>query len=221
MRTYRRLSGKVPSLALTVFILSVILMNLLANKELFRTSWVALDCGFILSWIPFLLMDCFCKVYGGRDAVRISVLAIVINLLIFGIFKLISLTPGMWGAYYDSGMQEVNDALNSTIGGSTWIVLGSALAMILSSIANATVNILIGKVLHKDRYQEFALRSVASTAVAQIVDNMTFALVVSVPLFGWTFSQAFFCSITAATFELLAEAAFTGVGWRVVRNWTE
>lgn len=214
-RGYRAILEKVPSLALTIFVLAVVMMNLLANKELFHTDWVALDCGFVLSWIPFLLMDCFCKVYGGRDALRISILAITINLLTFGILKLVSLTPGMWGGYYTTGLAEVNDALNETIGGSTWIVFGSAFAMAVSSAANSIINMTIAGILKASGYREFAARSFISTAISQFIDNFVFALVVSVPLFGWTFKQAMFCSITAAGFELLMEVLFSGAGYRL------
>lgn len=217
---YRTILEKVPSLALTTFVLAVVMMNLLANKELFHTDWVALDCGFVLSWIPFLLMDCFCKVYGGKDALRISILAIAINLLTFGIFKLISLTPGMWGGYYATGLTEVNDALNNTIGGSTWIVLGSALAMAVSSAANSLTNMAVAGIMKSSGFREFAARSFISTAISQFVDNFVFALVVSVPLFGWSFKQAVFCSITAAGFELLMEVLFSGIGYRLTRQWS-
>lgn len=217
---YRTILEKVPSLALTTFVLAVVMMNLLANKELFHTDWVALDCGFVLSWIPFLLMDCFCKVYGGKDALRISILAIAINLLTFGIFKLISLTPGMWGGYYATGLTEVNDALNVTIGGSTWIVLGSALAMAVSSAANSLTNMAVAGIMKSSGFREFAARSFISTAISQFLDNFVFALVVSVPLFGWSFKQAVFCSITAAGFELLMEVLFSGIGYRLTRQWS-
>lgn len=220
-RAYRDILGKVPSLALTAFVLAVVSMNLLANKELFHTDWVALDCGFVLSWIPFLLMDCFCKVYGGRNALRISVLAIAINLLSFGIFKLVSLTPGMWGGYYATGLTEVNDALNETVGGSTWIVLGSAIAMAASSLANSLCNIGVARLMKSGGYGEFAARSFISTAIAQFIDNFVFALIVSVPLFGWSLKQAVFCSITAAGFELLMEVLFSGVGYRLSKSWTK
>lgn len=205
-------------MAFAAFVLAVVMMNLLANKELFYTYWVALDCGFVLSWIPFLLMDCFCKLYGGKDALRISVIAIAINLLTFGIFKLISLTPGMWGAYYDTGLDVVNSALNDTIGGSTWIVLGSALAMAVSSAVNSVVNITVARMMKSSGFKEFAARSFISTAISQFVDNMVFALVVSVPLFGWTVRQVVFCSLIAAGFELLLEIAFSGAGYKLVEH---
>ncbi len=218
-REYRLLLGKVPPLALTAFVLAVVSMNLLANKELFHTSWVALDCGFVLSWIPCLLSDCICKVYGGRAAVRISILAIAINLLTFGIFKLISLTPGMWGEYYSTGLTEVNDALNGTIGGSTWIVLGSAIAMAASSVTNSLANVSVARLMSIGGFKEFAARSFISTALAQLVDNLVFALIVSIPLFGWTMRQALLCAVTAAAFELLVEIFFSGAGYRLVKSW--
>ncbi len=218
---YRTILRKVPSLALTTFVLSVVLMNLLANKELFNYGWVALDCGFVLSWIPFLLMDCFCKVYGGRDALRISVLAIAINLLTFIIFKLVSLTPGMWGGYYETGLIEVNDALNGMVGGSTWIVLGSALAMAVSSAVNSFANMAVSGLIKSGGFREFAARSYISTAVSQFVDDFVFALVVSIPLFGWSMKQAVFCSLTAAGFELLMEILFSGMAYRLAGRWAD
>lgn len=217
---YRAILEKVPSLALTTFVLAVVMMNLLANKELFHTDWVALDCGFVLSWIPFLLMDCFCKVYGGRGALRISILAIAINLLTFGIFKLVSLTPGMWGGFYATGLTEVNYALNDTIGGSTWIVLGSAFAMAVSSAANSIINMAVAGIIRSGGFSEFAARSFISTGISQFIDNFVFALVVSVPLFGWSLRQALFCSITAAGFELIMEILFSGTGYKLAERWS-
>lgn len=206
---------KIHPLVLTVLVLSVVSMNLLANKELIRTEWVALDCGFILSWIPFLIMDAVCRAHGGRTAAGISLLAIGINLILFAVFKLIMLTPGMWGAYYDTGMTEVNDALNRTIGGSSWIVMGSAVAMAASSLTNSGVNMAVASLLRKDNYGAFAVRSFVSTAVSQFVDNLVFALLVSVPLFGWNMKQALMCSAVAAGFELCVEIAFSAFGYKL------
>ncbi|MCQ2133104.1 MAG: VUT family protein [Bacteroidaceae bacterium] len=207
-------------MAFAILVLSVVSMNLLANKELFHTSWVALDCGFALSWIPFLIMDSTCKVYGGRTAARISILALGINLITFFVFKLIVMTPGAWGEYYATGLDAVNVSIGNTIGGSTWIVLGSALAMFVSSIVNSAVNVSVARLMkRRDGYGAFAVRSFTSTAIAQFVDNLVFALVVSIPLFGWNMTQALFCSVTAALFELTLEVCFSGVGYRMAKRW--
>ena len=61
LEDYKVLLRNIPSIVVALFFLSVVAMNLLANKELFTTDWLALDCGFTLSWISFLLMDMICK----------------------------------------------------------------------------------------------------------------------------------------------------------------
>lgn len=210
--------GRVPSVVLSILVLTIVSMNLLANKELFRTEWVALDCGFVLSWVPFLIMDCLCKRYGGKTAAVVSLFGIFINLIFFGLFHLIALAPGMWGEYYATGLTEVNDALNATIGGSTWIVLGSALAMAISSVTNSLINIGIAKLQTSQHFGAFAVRSWVSTAFSQVVDNFVFALVVSVPLFGWNMRQSLICALTAAAFELVVEMLFSPLAYRLIKN---
>lgn len=219
IENYRKTLAQMPPVALSLFVVTVVTMNLLANKELFHNEWIALDCGIVLSWLPFLIMDCVCKVYGGKAATRVSIFAIAINLLMFGIFKLVSLAPGMWGEYYETNMVEVNTALNNTIGGSTWIVFGSALAMALGSIVNSATNMTMGRMMRKDNYSAFAVRSFTSTTFGQITDNLTFALVVSLPLFGWTIKQVVFCSLTSALIELMLEVLFSRFGYKITKHW--
>lgn len=215
---YKLLLQRVPPMMFTILVLSVVCMNLLANKELVRTSWIAFDSGYTLSWIPFLVMDCICKVYGGRAATRISVLALAMNLAVFAVFKLVMLTPGSWGEYYATGLSEVNDSLNRTIGGSSWIVLGSAFAMFVASVVNSVVNVSVARLLRSDNYRAFAARSFASTLVSQFTDNLVFATVVSIPLFGWNMRQALVCSLTCAIVELLLEVCFSGIGYKLAKN---
>ena len=58
---YRILLRNIPGLVLCLFVVSVIMMNLLANKEFISFKYLALDCGFPLSWVRFLCMDMICK----------------------------------------------------------------------------------------------------------------------------------------------------------------
>lgn len=115
----------------SLFFVSVIMMNLLANKELISLPYLALDCGFVVSWVSFLCQDMICKRFGAKASIKISILALLVNLAVSLCFWACSLTPGMWGAYYDTGMIEVNTALNATIGGTWYVVLGSSLAMLV------------------------------------------------------------------------------------------
>lgn len=216
---YKLLFRNIPSLAITFFFLSVILANLFANKELVSYKYVALDCGFVFSWAMFLCMDVICKRYGGKASIKVSTVALLVNLAASGLFYLLSLTPGMWGEFYSTESLEVNRALNATFGGSWYIVLGSGLAFMVSSIVNAVINTLIGGRLISNNFIAFAIRSYASTIIAQFVDNMIFATVVSKVFFGWTWTQVFICSAIGAVCELLGEVLFSHIGYRVVCSW--
>ena len=219
MDDYRILLRNVPSLVITLFVVSVIMMNLLANKELVSVKYFALDCGFVLSWISFLCMDMICKRFGARAAAKISLLALVVNLCATLIFKIMSMTPGMWGEYYSTGLTEVNDGLNATFGGSWYVVFGSSVAMLAAALCNSFINHTVAKHLRSGGYKAFAARSFVSTGVAQFVDNLTFALIVSYHFFGWSAAQVLVCSLTGAVAELLCEVMFSPFGYRVSQQW--
>ncbi|MGN0287040.1 MAG: VUT family protein [Atopobiaceae bacterium] len=219
IQDYKVLLRSIPSATVTLYVVSVIMMNLLANKELISLPWLALDCGFCVSWVSFLCMDMICKRFGARASIEINLLSLGINLAVCIVFWLMSLTPGMWGAYYSTGSLQVNDALNATFGGAWYVVVGSTCASAISSVVNSNVNVAIARHLHKDTFGAFALRSYTSTLVGQFVDNFVFALLVSHLFFGWTMTQVVMCSFTGAVFELLCEAFLSPVGYRVVEGW--
>ncbi|MDD6311023.1 MAG: VUT family protein [Firmicutes bacterium] len=219
MADYRVLLRNVPSLVVMLFVVSVIMMNLLANKELFSVKYLALDCGFTLSWISFLCMDMICKRFGPKAAAKISILALATNLFFCLILKLLSLTPGNWGEFYSTGLPEVNSALNTTFGGCWYVVVGSSTAMLVSAICNSALNHAIAKRLTISGFKAFAIRSYVSTGIAQFVDNLIFALIVSHTFFGWTWVQVLLCSVTGAVMELLCEVIFSPIGYKVSQDW--
>jgi len=221
---YKILFRSIPSLVVSVFVLCVVAMNLLANKELFTTKYLALDCGFAISWITFLIMDVICKRFGPKAAVKLSVVGLAFNLGICLIFYLLTLTPGNWGEYYSylgtSSATQVNNALNRTFGGSWYVVLISAFAMLVSSSVNAIINYSLGLVLKYSNFRSFAVRSYTSTIVAQFIDNLIFATFVSRHFFGWNWTQVLLCSVTAACIELASEVCFSPFGYKLSQIWT-
>ena len=219
LEDYKILLRSIPASTITVFVVSVILMNLLANKELVSFPYLALDCGFTLSWVAFLCQDMICKRFGPKASVKVSIMALACNLAVSLLFWLVSLAPGMWGAYYTTESIEVNAALNSTIGGSWYVVLGSSVAMLCSSFVNSHVNQFIGHLTDDGSFAKFALRSYVSTGIGQFVDNLVFALIVSYNFFGWTPVQVITCSITGALAELACEILLSPVGFRVASGW--
>lgn len=210
----------VPSIVVVFFTLSVIFMNLFANKEIYTgNSYVALDCGFFLSWSVFLCMDMVTKRFGPKASIKMTVVVAIINFLMAGILALISYVPGNWGAFYTYENEIVNSALNETIRGTWYILVGSMIAFVISGVVNAFVNHGIGKMLKKDSFLGYAVRTYVSTMIGQFVDNMCFAFIVSRNFFGWTITQCIVCSVIGAVMELLCEVIFSPVGYYVCKKW--
>jgi len=218
---FRSVLRTVPPLIVSLLVISIVGMNLLANKSIDTgLDWLALDCGILLSWLTFLSMDILTHCYGPRAATLMSIAALAINLLLAGIFSLAALIPGVWGESFVEGSETViNRALDGTFGGTWYIILGSSVAFASSAVINNFMNYGIGKALKKkDGFGVFALRSYVSTFVAQFMDNMIFALIVSKVFFGWTLLQCFTCALTGAVMELLFEVVFSPFGYRISRR---
>lgn len=222
-REFRILLNSVSPLTLSVFILSVFAMNLLANKSLnIPLEWLALDCGIVVSWVAFLCMDVLTKHYGPKAATMVSVAAIGVNLAACLILYLASLIPGTWGAFYDFGEEPViNQALDGTFGGTWYVVLGSTTAFIASAVVNNFTNWGIGKLFHRrpDGFLAYACRTYLSTAIGQFSDNLIFAFLVSFVFFGWSPIQCVTCAATGMVAELLCEALFSPIGYRLCKSW--
>ncbi len=215
----RLLVQSVPSFIFAAFILSLFAMNLLANKSIgLGVDWLALDTGIIVSWVAFLCMDVLTKHFGPKAATKLSIIAICVNLFACLILYLASIIPGVWGAYYDYGeLDVINSALNGTFGGTWYVLMGSTIAFIGSAIVNNFANWGIGKAFKRnpDGFGAFILRSYASTAIGQFVDNIVFALIVSHFFFGWTIIQCLTCAATGMIVELIVEAVFSPLGYKV------
>ena len=197
-------------------------MNLLANKSINTgVSWLALDCGIVVSWIAFLCMDVLTKRFGPKFATQVSLLALGINLVACLLLFIVSKIGGAWAQFYELGEQEVvNDALNNTIGGTWYVVLGSAVAFAVSAVVNNFSNFFVGKAFKKnpDGFGAYAMRAYVSTAIAQFVDNLVFALLVSHFFFGWTIVQCLTCAATGMIVELLCEVVFSPLGYIFLKN---
>ena len=213
----------VPGILTALFLLSVFTMNLLANKEIaLPVTWLALDCGIIVSWFAFLAMDVVTKHFGVKAANEMSVLAIVINLIMCLVFFVASKIPGNWGESYQEGSQQIiNGALNNTFGGTWYVLLGSTIAFAVSAFINNFVNYGIGKLCTKnpDGVAAYVLRTYVSTAIGQFCDNIIFALLVSHFFFGWTIVQCVTCAVTGMLAELICEAIFSYFGYKICKKW--
>lgn len=209
----------IPASVVALFVISVIAMNILANKTLIQEEWIAIDGGILISWLSFLSMDVVVKHFGPKASNRMSVFAILVNLLICLIFFIVSIIPSTADDY---------TAFNTIIGGTWFILLSSTVGFLTSAIVNNTLNFTIGKMFknNPDGKLAFFTRSYISTFIAQFLDNLIFAILtfmVFAPIFWdgfhWTFVQCLTCSILGGLLELLMEVVFSPIGYLVTKNW--
>ncbi len=209
----------IPTSVVTLFVVSVVCMNLLANKTLLQLNWIALDGGILISWLSFMCMDVITKHFGPRASNKICVLAAAINLLTCLIFFVASLIPSNANDY---------TAFNSIFGGTWFILLGSTVAFLSSACINNMLNWSIGRAFAKnpDGKAAYAAQTYISTFIGQFCDNFIFSVIVFVvfaPIFWngfhWTVLQCAMCALTGAVAELIMEIVFSPIGYRIVKNW--
>ncbi len=220
LNRYLRIIDSLPPLSFSLLILSVIAMNLLANKAVNTgLPWLVVDCGIIFSWLVFLTMDIMTHCYGPKAATTAALTAMAVNLFVSVLFLAASRVDGVWSAsFVDGSEQIINDALDATFGGTWFVLLGSSIAFSASAIVNNFLNWTIGRYCGERGFATFALRSYVSTFIAQFIDNLTFALLVSRIFFGWELGLCFTCALAGAFLELLFEVFFSPVGFRISRS---
>ena len=216
---FKLLLRSIPAVAVSLFVVSVICMNLLANKTLLQLDWIALDGGILISWLSFMCMDIITKHFGPKASNSITILAVMINLLTCLIFFVASAIPSNADDY---------SAFDAIFGGTWFILLGSTIAFLASALINNTLNWTIGKSFRKnpDGKLAYAMRTYISTFIGQFLDNFIFSLIVFVcfaPIFwdgfSWTVLQCAMCALTGAVVELIMEIAFSPIGYRITKRW--
>ena len=208
----------IPSIVVALFTISVVTMNILANKTIFQSDVIAIDGGILVSWLSFLCMDVVTKAFGPKAATKLSVFATFVNAVVCLIFFVVSIIP----------TETDFSAFNSVIGGTWFILLSSTVAFLSSAVINNFLNWGIGLLFRKkpDGKLAFVARSYISTFIGQFFDNLIFALLtftVFAPIFwdgfSWTFIQCVTCSLLGASLELLMEIFFSPFGYMVLKRW--
>lgn len=209
----------IPAVVVSLFTISVVSMNILANKTIYQSGYLAIDGGILVSWLSFMCMDIVTKHFGPRASTRLSIFAMMVNLLTCLIFYIVSIIPTPNMDY---------SAFNTIIGGTWFILLSSSIAFLSSAIVNNFLNWSIGKLFKKnpDGKLAFVCRSYISTFVAQFADNLIFAIftfMIFAPIFwdgfSWTFIQCVTCSLIGAALELVMEVLFSPIGYRICKRW--
>lgn len=222
LKEVKILLKSIPGLVLMLFGISIVLMNLLANKSInFPVEWLALDCGMAVSWLAFMIMDIITKRYGVKASNTISILVTVINLGVCGILFLVSKIDGVWSESYVTGSESIiNNALNNTFGGTWYVLFGSTIAFIVSAFVNNFTNVWINKMFEKkDGFSAYIISAYGSSVIGQFIDNLVFSILVSHFFFGWSIVQCLTSALLTSIIELICEAIFSPIGFRVFKKW--
>lgn len=209
----------IPATVVALFVVSVVCMNLLANKTLLQLDWIALDGGILISWLSFMCMDIITKHFGPKASNSVSVLAVAINLLTCLIFFVSSIIPSNAADF---------SAFDNIFGGTWFILLGSTVAFLASAAINNCLNWIIGKSFksNPDGKLAYVTSTYVSTFAGQFLDNLIFSVIVFMffaPIywdgFCWTFTQCCMCALTGAIAELLMQILFSPIGYRITQKW--
>lgn len=215
----------IPGLVLTLFILSTVLMNILAGVPLIEAAdtkgWLSLDMGILVSFLGFLLSDMIVKRFGPKAAIKTTILAMVVNLGVCAIFALVAVVAKPLGKEFPlSGYAE---------GPQWWIIGASSIAFLLSGVLDSLLHAAIQKLFKKNPNGKAAHIASAwgSTFVGQFFDNMIFGFLFTFPasvvgLWGMTSQTALsitMMALTGAVLELVFQAVFTPIGFRIAEKW--
>ena len=223
----KELIAKINPLIMTLFVLSVVLMNLLANKSIDLSwvpgnngsyPWLALDCGLFVSWLAFFSMDNIVRRFGPKASTKMTLVAVFINVVVCGVFLFAGTVGGEWGASYEFDGQ-INEALNSTIAGTWYVLLGSTIAFITSAVVHGITSYTVSKLFKdKESLKAYAICRSAATSLGQFVDNFLFAFIVSRVFFGWNILQCVMCSVSGMLVEFLLSFVFVPLGHKLYKS---
>ena len=225
-KDWKKLLRSIPGLVTTLFIVSVIAMNLMAAKTIVMTepSWLGITGGVLLSWIPFLCMDIIVKTFGAKAATKLNILGLFVNLLCVGFFQLIA-------TIQVGGDVAMYAAFNATFTQTWQILLASSIAFLVSGVVNNIVNASIGKFFKRnpDGKAAYVTRTYVSTMIGQFVDNFIFTGLAFLVFFqlsigtslGWTIWTVLGTATFGAVLELLMEVIFSPLGYRLCRKWRQ
>lgn len=223
---------KVPSWLVALSAVTTVLMNLLANKSLIATDWWTGDCGVIVSWVMFLVMDIVTQKHGGKASFAVTMFDVAVALLMGGLMAGVAAVPEspISGWFYG---EEACIALNNVIGNNFLVLLVSLFAFICSSLVDIGTNVMLGKAFKKSKtfaegsdakglkgFFVYFVRAYASTFVSQFVDNLVFACIAVPLLFAYpcTFASLAIGALLGAVAELVLELVFAPIGYAAIVN---
>lgn len=223
LKDWKKVLKSIPSILTLTFVVSVIVMNLMASKTIILTnpSWLGLTGGILFSWIPFLCMSIVTRSFGPKAATKLNILGLITNCICVGMFQLVAAIQ--WG-----GDPSTYTAFNQTFSCTWQVFVASSIAFVLSGIVNNCINYGIGKMFRKNPkgVGAYVCRTYISGMVGQFIDNFVFTSLAFLVFFnlsigstlGWTLLTAVGAGVFGAIMEVVMEIIFSPIGYRVAKK---
>lgn len=227
---------RVPAWLIALSAVTTVLMNLLANKTLYSDGmYLSIDCGLMVSWVMFLVMDIATQRYGGKASFAITIFDVFVALAMSGIMVGVAAIPeSPVSGWFQT--DEAAFAMNGLIGNNYLVILTSLFAFICSSGVDILSNVTFGRLFNKLKTFEgetnkrtfkgfiiYFVRAYGSTFLSQLTDNLVFQMIAYPLLFTipCTPLSIFLGATLAALVELVAEFAFAPVGYLAITEKAE
>ena len=216
----RALACSVPGPMVATYVLSLAYMNFFAIKEFPIGRIAVIDCAFLLSWAPFLIADILIKLFGVRAAVSMSIFGASCNATFSLLLWFVTKIPSSFGGF--NGTYDIQLAVEEILGSHILIILGSAIALILSTIVKGMTLKAIDKRSKDPSSITILYREVAiSSFVGQLFDNTIFAFFTAFLLFHWHISTIIVSIIIKTGIELFMEMTCLPLGYVAITQWKE
>ncbi len=220
---YKALFSAIPSITVTLFCVSVVVMNLMASKAVISTPYLTATGGLLISWAPFLCMDVVSKHFGPKAATKLNIIGLLVNLACVALFEIVSLIQ-----IDTTGAKADYSAFNSVYRCTWFVLVASSVAFVLSGVVNNFLNYGIGKLFKKnpDGKIAYMTRCYISTFVGQYVDNALFLALlylVFLPSVANIHASSplavFGGALLGSIMELITEVIFSPLGYSVTLKW--
>ncbi len=189
---------------LSVLFVTVLLVSNIVSTKITDLGWFVFDAGTLLFPIVYILGDVFTEVYGFKKSRSVIWMGFFATLLM----AIVLIVVGKLPPASDWGNQAAYDAI---LGLTPRIVIASLLAYFCGELVNA---IILAKMKIMTAGKHLWMRTIGSSAVAQMVDTGIFAVVA----FWGVLPNELLISVVVSNyvFKLGMEILFTPLTYKTV-----
>lgn len=202
-------------IVVTLFVTVLITSNIIAVKpiemltlpfEFLGSSSVVLPASIIIFPISYIVGDILTEVYGFRTARGVIWLGFAANLLVVIALWIAGIIPG-------AGFWGDQDAYDTILGQTRWILAGSFVAYLIGEFSNSTV---LAYLKYKMQGRYLFVRTIGSTVVGQGLDSFIFIYIAFGIGGDWSAQSLLSAALAQWITKIVYETAATPLTYAVV-----